>query len=227
MVMTIIPQAIAAYASFDRIEEYIKSQKAPIISRSSRPQQLDEGVEVSIRDLTVDWTPGSNDNNSNPTLGDINLELSRGQVVACLGPVGAGKSTLARAILGEVPLMKGTVKYRTERIAYYSQTPWLPNKTIKQVICGAMASYAGVGDEWYQTVIRACCLDQDLAALPDGGETMVGVDGMNLSGGQRQRVVSITIPPPPKKKKKQVVVMANALQFHHVTGSRACRLPSL
>lgn len=187
MVMTIIPQAIAAYASFDRIEDYIKSQKAPTISCSPRPQQLDEGVEVSIRDLTVNWTPESN-NNSNPTLEDINLELSWSQVVACLGPVGAGKSTLARAILGEVPVSQGTVEYRTERIAYYSQTLWLPNKTIKQGICGAMASYAGVGDEWYRTVIRECCLGQDLAVLPDGDETAVGVDGMNLSGRQRQRV---------------------------------------
>ncbi|KAK3388850.1 ABC transporter type 1, transmembrane domain-containing protein [Sordaria brevicollis] len=187
MVMTIIPQAIAAYASFDRIEEYTKSPKLPTISRSPRPQQLEEGVEVSIRELTVEWAP---EDNGTPTLENINIELSRGQVVACLGPVGAGKSTLARAILGEVPLVKGTVRYRTERIAYYSQKPWLPNKTIKQVICGAMASYVGGGDEWYQTVIRACCLDQDLDALPDGDETVVGVDGMNLSGGQRQRALA-------------------------------------
>ena len=181
--MTIVPQAIAAYASFDKIEDYVKSQKAPAISRSSRPSQLDEGVEVSIQDLTVKWTP-----EGSPTLKDVNLELSRGQVVACLGPVGAGKSTLAKAILGEVPLSKGTITYRTECIAYCSQVPWLPNRTIKQVICGAMAKYF-VDNNWYQAVLKACCLDQDLAALPDGAETVVGVDGMNLSGGQRQRVV--------------------------------------
>ncbi|KAK3354626.1 hypothetical protein B0H65DRAFT_437958 [Neurospora tetraspora] len=72
MVMTIIPQAIAAYASFDRIEDYIKSQKAPAISRSPRPGQLAEGTEVSIHGLTVQWTP-----EGNPTLEDVNIELSR------------------------------------------------------------------------------------------------------------------------------------------------------
>nr|CAE76208.1 related to multidrug resistance protein [Neurospora crassa] len=182
MVMTIVPQAIAAYASFDRIEDYIKSIKA--VSRSPRPGQLAEGIEVSIRGLTVKWTPEQ----SNPTLEDVNLELSRGKVVACLGPVGSGKTSLARAILGEVPLVKGAVTYATDRIAYCSQVPWLPNRTIKQVIRGSMTIYGDIDHDWYLAVVRACCLDQDLAVLPDGDETMVGVDGMNLSGGQRQRV---------------------------------------
>ncbi|KAK3951770.1 P-loop containing nucleoside triphosphate hydrolase protein [Pseudoneurospora amorphoporcata] len=183
MVMTIILQAIAAYASFEKIEDYIKSQKAPAISRSPRPAQLAEGTEVSMQNLIVKWTPEQ----GNPTLEDVNLELSRGKVIACLGPVGAGKSTLARAILGEVPLAKGTIRYRTESIAYCSQVPWLPNRTIKQVICGSLARY-DVGNEWYRAVLKACCLDEDLAAVPDGDETVVGVDGMSLSGGQRQRV---------------------------------------
>ncbi|KAK3500859.1 hypothetical protein B0T13DRAFT_527250 [Neurospora crassa] len=182
MVMTIVPQAIAAYASFDRIEDYIKSIKA--VSRSPRPGQLAEGIEVSIRGLTVKWTPEQ----SNPTLEDVNLELSRGKVAACLGPVGSGKTSLARAILGEVPLVKGAVTYATDRIAYCSQVPWLPNRTIKQVIRGSMTIYDDIDHDWYLAVVRACCLDQDLAVLPDGDETMVGVDGMNLSGGQRQRV---------------------------------------
>ncbi|CCC09186.1 hypothetical protein SMACR_04945 [Sordaria macrospora] len=182
MVMTIVPQAIAACASFDKIEDYIKSQKAPAISHSPRPAQLAEGSEVSIQGLTVQWTP-----EGSPTLKDINLELLRGQVVACLGPVGAGKSTLARAILGKVPLIKGTIRHRTESIAYCAQVPWLPNRTIRQVICGSMVKY-NVGNEWYRAVIRSCCLDQDLAVLPDGDQTVAGADGMNLSGGQRQRV---------------------------------------
>lgn len=183
MVMTVVPQAIAACASFAKIEDYIKSQKAPAISHSPRPAQLAEGSEVSIQGLTVQWTP-----EGSPTLKDINLELLRGQVVACLGPVGAGKSTLARAILGKVPLTKSTIRHRTESIAYCAQVPWLPNRTIRQVICGSMAKY-NVGNEWYRAVIRSCCLDQDLAVLPDGDQTVAGADGMNLSGGQRQRVV--------------------------------------
>lgn len=197
MVMTIAPQAIAAYASFDRIEDYIKSIKA--VSRSPRPGQLAEGIEVSIRGLTVKWTPKQ----SNPTLEDVNLELPRGKVVACLGPVGSGKTSLARAILGEVPLGKGTVTYATDRIAYCSQVPWLPNRTMKQVIRGSMTIYGDIDHHWYLAVVRACCLDQDLAVLPDGDETMVGVDGMNLSGGQRQRVVRT------RKSEKLRVMMAN------------------
>ncbi|KAK3329697.1 hypothetical protein B0H66DRAFT_610708, partial [Apodospora peruviana] len=182
MVMTIIPKAVAAFPSFERIQSYLQPdehgnhvQKAVADSSGVTPAIL-------VKDLDVSW------NGHKKVLSGINLEVPKGMIVACSGPVGSGKTTLARTILNEfLPITAGTVTVSTKRIAYCAQTPWLMNQTIKQVICGPVMRVT-MDEVWYNTVIRACCLDEDLAVLPDGDETVVGDGGASLSGGQRQRV---------------------------------------
>jgi ATP-binding cassette subfamily C (CFTR/MRP) protein 1 len=179
MMMTIAPRAIAAYASFERIQAYL-----PGNGRDTRPPSAEHDTVgqpvVSVEKLSVAW----DDDGGGKTLQDVSFDLQKGSVTVCSGPVGGGKTTLARAILGEVSPSTGTVAVDTGRVGYCSQTPWLPSKTIKEVIVGQ-----SVTDEtWYTRVIRACCLEQDLESLPDGHDTVVGTLGTNLSGGQRQRV---------------------------------------
>ncbi len=99
----------------------------------------------------------------------------------------SGKSTLLRAILGEVPIVEGSIKLSSRQIAYCAQRPWLPSGTIKEVIQGATDSF---DERRYDEVTENCCLIHDFDTLHDGDETQVGSRGMNLSGGQRQRVVS-------------------------------------
>jgi ATP-binding cassette, subfamily C (CFTR/MRP), member 1 len=102
------------------------------------------------------------------------------------GPVGSGKTTLANAILGEVPFVAGSISVSSTRIGYCQQSPWLPSGTIKEVICGFLREDPG----WYEQVVRLCCLHEDILSFPKGDQTMIGSRGLNLSGGQRQRVVS-------------------------------------
>lgn len=104
-----------------------------------------------------------------------------------VGPVASGKSTLLKGLLGELPKATGCVDVARRRIAFCDQTPWITNATLQQNILG----YSVYERDWYKTVVHACVLDQDLAALPDGDQSVVGSNGINLSGGQKQRLVSL------------------------------------
>jgi ABC-type bacteriocin/lantibiotic exporter with double-glycine peptidase domain len=107
-----------------------------------------------------------------------------------IGPVGCGKSSLLRCILGEIPLASGAATASSETIAYCDQTPWLQNTTIRNNIV-AQSEYS---PSWYREVLHTCALDEDIVQLSAGDQTQVGTGGCNLSGGQRQRVVGITLP---------------------------------
>ncbi|KAK3941519.1 P-loop containing nucleoside triphosphate hydrolase protein [Diplogelasinospora grovesii] len=188
MVMTMVPKLVAAQAGFERIQGHIE-RIAPVVDLRSMGPPLqqpggDAGPIMVVKNLTVTFTPFGK-----RILDGINLDLSPGKVVACSGPVGAGKTTLARAMLAEVTSCGGFVRLATHHtVAYCAQTPWLTGQTIKQLIRGPAHASDRDQEEWYNIVVKACCLEQDLAMLPGGDGTLVGGRGMNLSGGQRQRV---------------------------------------
>ncbi|PNP85151.1 hypothetical protein FNYG_01380 [Fusarium nygamai] len=116
-------------------------------------------------------------------LTDINLRISPGTLNMLVGRVGCGKSSLLRAIIGELIPAKGTVKAE-DSLAYCDQVPWLRNTTIRKNIVGLSPT----DDKWLSTVLHACALEEDLHQLPQGQETIVGSGGVALSGGQKQRV---------------------------------------
>ncbi|KAF9974116.1 hypothetical protein BGZ73_002614 [Actinomortierella ambigua] len=116
-------------------------------------------------------------------LSDINLQIPRGALVAVVGPVGSGKSSLLQAMIGTMSQSSGTL-IRGQKISYASQTPWIQNATIRDNILFDNA-YDPVR---YQRVIHACSLVKDLAGLPGGDQTEIGERGVNLSGGQKARL---------------------------------------
>jgi ABC-type bacteriocin/lantibiotic exporter with double-glycine peptidase domain len=182
MMMTIVPRAIAAYASFERIQAYLPENRGDARPRPAEHDTAGLPV-VSVEKLRVSKDQAGGEGN---ILVDVTFNMEKGSVTVCSGPVGGGKTILARVILGEVSPSAGSVTLDSHRIGYCSQTPWLPSKTIKEVIAGQTAQ--SLDEAWYARVMQACCLDQDIKALPDGHDTMVGSLGTNLSGGQRQRV---------------------------------------
>ncbi|GAB7352459.1 hypothetical protein MBLNU459_g2868t1 [Dothideomycetes sp. NU459] len=119
-------------------------------------------------------------------LRDVNLNIEAGQVVIVLGPVGSGKSTLIKALLGEVPYDSGSIEIAVGRVGYCAQSPWVVNGTIKEAICGFGEDETD--EVWYGTVLEACALRYDLSNLSAGDQTIVGSRGITLSGGQKQRV---------------------------------------
>lgn len=103
------------------------------------------------------------------------------------GTVGCGKTTLFKAILNELVLDVGLITKVSNSVAYCSQIPWIPNRTIRDVICGPIV----FEQDWYDSVTLACDLQYDFSQMSMGDLTIAGSRGCTLSGGQRQRLVSI------------------------------------
>ncbi|KAF2846111.1 ABC multidrug transporter-like protein [Plenodomus tracheiphilus IPT5] len=114
----------------------------------------------------------------------INMIVPRGKITMVVGPVGCGKSTLLKAVLGELPVMGGTLQVSSLRIALCDQTAWHVNGTVQESIIGV----SDFDQRWYSSVVRSCALDEDLRQLPQGDQTQIGSKGIALSGGQSQRI---------------------------------------
>lgn len=108
---------------------------------------------------------------------DINFTIKKGALVAVIGPVGSGKSSLLNALTGEMERLEGTMARRQgTTVAVASQIPWIVNKSLLENIV-----FGSVYDEsWYKQVIKACKLETDLEALPGGDQCEIGEKGINL-----------------------------------------------
>ncbi|KAI1146779.1 putative ABC multidrug transporter [Nemania diffusa] len=122
----------------------------------------------------------------NFALRDVNTRIAKSSLTIVVGSVGSGKSTLCKALLGEIPFSEGSVSlsHRVPHVGFCDQTPFLSNGSIRDNIVG----FSPFDGERYAEVIEAAALKFDLDTLPQGDRTNIGSDGITLSGGQKQRV---------------------------------------
>ena len=144
----------------------------------------DENTVVSIDHAVLSWN--ENHDASGCFQLDINMNVHAGSLVAVVGVVGSGKSSLISAILGEMQLKHGRVSIssKVKKIAYVPQQAWIMNETVKNNILFGME----YNKAKYEKVLRVCELGPDLEILAAGDETEIGEKGINLSGGQKQRL---------------------------------------
>ncbi|KAI9339971.1 P-loop containing nucleoside triphosphate hydrolase protein [Obelidium mucronatum] len=116
-------------------------------------------------------------------LRNINLNVPKGSLVAIVGAVGSGKSSLLNAIVGEMKKTSGSVTFNA-KMGYAPQTAWIQNASVKDNILFGLP----YNRDRYLRAIRDCALETDLRVLQDGDQTSIGERGINLSGGQKQRV---------------------------------------
>uniref|UniRef100_A0A803L721 ABC-type xenobiotic transporter n=1 Tax=Chenopodium quinoa TaxID=63459 RepID=A0A803L721_CHEQI len=134
---------------------------------------------VELQDGNFSWDPES----PTLTLRDLSLEVRPGEKVAICGPVGAGKSSLLYALLGEMPKISGRVDVFGS-IAYVSQSAWIQSGTVRDNICYSKPMDSRI----YEKAINACALGKDVMNFSHGDLTEIGQRGINLSGGQKQRL---------------------------------------
>lgn len=132
-----------------------------------------------------------------PVLKDLSLQIRAGETVAFVGSSGAGKTTILNMVIGFIKANSGRVliddmdlnslnlqSYRSH-IAVVPQQSILFSGTIRENITYGMDN---ISEEMLYKVIKAANLEDVIAALPEGLDTMITEHGSNLSGGQRQRI---------------------------------------
>ncbi|NWY90232.1 MRP3 protein, partial [Loxia curvirostra] len=178
--LNMLPQVISNLAqtsvSLKRIQQFLSHDE--LNPNCVETKVIAPGNAISVRNATFSWGK-----ELKPTLKDINMLIPSGSLVAIVGHVGCGKSSLVSALLGEMEKLEGEVAVKGS-VAYVPQQAWIQNATLKDNILFGQAP----NEEKYQDALEACALKTDLEVLPGGDQTEIGEKGINLSGGQRQRV---------------------------------------
>jgi ATP-binding cassette, subfamily B, bacterial len=187
-----LPQAEVATARLGRLmaphEDVHDLARGP---RLPDPPPAGDRLEVlEARGLTVRFEPHGRG------IDDVDLRLARGSFTVVTGAVGAGKTTLVRALLGLVPADAGTIAWNGRvvddpgtflvpgRAAYASQIPRLFSTSLRDnLLLGAPGEDLG-------RALTLAVFDRDLDRMPDGLATVVGPRGVRLSGGQVQRATA-------------------------------------
>ncbi|XP_054832209.1 ATP-binding cassette sub-family C member 3 [Eublepharis macularius] len=178
--LSMLPQVISNIAqtsvSLKRIQHFLSHDE--LDPSSVENKLIAPGYAVTVKDGTFSWAK-----DLEPSLKDINLLVPSGSLVAVVGHVGCGKSSLVSALLGEMEKLHGEIAVKGS-VAYVPQLAWIQNATLKDNILFGHP----YNEHKYQTVLESCALQHDLQVLPGGDSTEIGEKGINLSGGQRQRV---------------------------------------
>ncbi|TFK51703.1 multidrug resistance-associated ABC transporter [Heliocybe sulcata] len=172
---------IEAVVSVRRLSDFLRATElqpdAVNVLAAADPKMGEEVLSIERGEFT--WSRDA----ANPILEDINLTVRKGELVGVLGRVGAGKSSLLSAIIGDMIRVEGDVTVRGA-VSYAPQNPWIMSASIRDNI---LFSHE-YEEDFYNLVLDACALRQDLALFAEGDMTVVGEKGITMSGGQRARV---------------------------------------
>ncbi|XP_043284009.1 probable multidrug resistance-associated protein lethal(2)03659 isoform X2 [Venturia canescens] len=210
------PQALIlcgeARISINRLENFllldevltIEDEKRSLASRTksaSRQTVPLAPVRIEFHRVSANWISGI----LPPTICDVSMRISGGDLCALIGPVGSGKSSILNIVLRELPLGAGTVRLIQDQdnklnqeqwrrgfvvdnpnltVSYASQDPWLFGGSVRENILFGQP----FDKKRYQEVTKVCSLLRDFGQFPEGDMTIVGERGAALSGGQRARI---------------------------------------
>uniref|UniRef100_A0A0X3Q2S8 ABC-type glutathione-S-conjugate transporter n=2 Tax=Schistocephalus solidus TaxID=70667 RepID=A0A0X3Q2S8_SCHSO len=175
----IISLVVMAYVSIRRLGLFFMAEELneDSVTRFGGSANL-SGTALEFYDASFSW-----ERNGPLVLKKLSFTIPRGSLVAVIGSVGSGKSSLLSACLGELYRRSG-IAQQWATLAYTSQSAWIQHQSLRENILFG-APYDPV---LYATVIEACQLEEDIQHLPEGDATEVGERGLTLSGGQKQRV---------------------------------------
>ncbi|KAF2462905.1 putative ABC multidrug transporter [Lindgomyces ingoldianus] len=175
-----VPEIVSGFACLSRIQAFLECETRQDVRQVLVDAEDLPEVELAVKDAKFGWEADKF------VLRNVNFSVARHSLTLVVGPVGSGKSTLCRALLGEMPFSEGFVMVRTHHshVGYCDQTAFLFNGSVRDNI----VAFSAFDPARYAEVIRATALSYDFTMLPQGDGTNVGSDGITLSGGQKQRV---------------------------------------
>jgi len=178
-----------AFVNIDRLEEMANYPEP------SSPQNPE--IATEMESLALENVSFSYGDRAGQALSDVSMTIRRGERIGIIGPVGAGKSTLVKMMLGVLPPGSGTVKINGMKLdsidmaAYRSMIGYVPQEAL--LFTGTLRENVDFGsdeptDDLFQVAIEAAQLKDEVQSFPDGQDTIVGQRGISLSGGQKQRM---------------------------------------
>ena len=178
---------IAARSQYARLNAILAKQQAQP-ERMALPAPKGD---VQAENLTV-AAPGS----TIPIIKNISFSVPAGCVVGIIGPSAAGKSTLARALLGIWAPLQGVVRLDGADISAWDKHDlgpyigYLPQdiELFEGSVSDNIARFTRVDSEQVILAATTAGVHEMILLLPDGYDTVIGGDGVVLSGGQRQRI---------------------------------------
>ncbi|NXT66265.1 MRP1 protein, partial [Chaetops frenatus] len=176
-----INAAVQAKVSLNRLAAFLNLEELNPESSDRSTSGCGElllQASITIRNGTFCWSK-----ETSPCLRSIDLTVPQGSLLAVVGQVGAGKSSLLAAVLGELEATDGCVTMK-DTAAYVPQQAWVLNASVEDNILFGKE----MDETWFNRVTEACALHPDLETFPAGQKTEIGEKGINLSGGQKQRV---------------------------------------
>ncbi|KAH8891949.1 P-loop containing nucleoside triphosphate hydrolase protein [Thozetella sp. PMI_491] len=203
MLPMVLGQVIDAMASVNRIQEFLQAEEAPDdadIDRESKEAIVTEDAsftweQVQARESTDKKESTGTDKETAVSekeeaqsaepfqISNLNLTVGRSELLAVVGSVGSGKSSLLAALAGDMRRTSGNVTLGATR-AFCPQYAWIQNASVRDnIVFGTDFNAA-----WYDEVTDACALRPDFKMLPDGDKTEIGERGITVSGGQKQRI---------------------------------------
>jgi thiol reductant ABC exporter CydC subunit len=177
-------------ASGRRVLELIGRE--PSVRDPATPLDPPPGSAVSLDGVTARYAPAEA-----PVLSGFDLRLEEGGRIALVGPSGSGKTTVTNLLLRFLDPQRGRVdlaghelrEYRQEDVratfALAGQEAHVFDSTIR---ANLLLARPDATDAQLHEALRRAQLDDWVASLPEGLDTLVGEDGKRLSGGQRQRL---------------------------------------
>ncbi|WDR06236.1 type I secretion system permease/ATPase [Devosia rhodophyticola] len=147
--------------------------------------------------LTLEGLSTGPDVRRNPVVFDVNITLNSGDGLGIIGLSGSGKSSIARAIVGVWPVLRGSIRLDGSELAHFDPVRlgtaigYLPQSV--QLLEGTIADNIGRFSPDHDTdailrAAQAARVHDLIVTMPDGYETRVGENGSVLSAGQRQRI---------------------------------------
>jgi len=191
-----VPQVLSGLACLSRVQAYLECEthadfrkmSSTHLSSQKKTMRLSESAAINsesscvidIENAEFGWEQDKH------VLHDVTTQIRKSALTIVVGPVGSGKSTFCKALLGEIPFSKGRTTLTTSvpHVGVCEQTAFLSNGSLRDNIVG----FSPYDAKRYSEVIEATALSFDLDSLPQGDLTNIGSDGITLSGGQKQRV---------------------------------------
>ncbi|OMO74143.1 hypothetical protein COLO4_26706 [Corchorus olitorius] len=165
----------------EKESEMEETAEFPPLFLHDQSDLVSKDMALVIHEACCAWSSSKED--LNLVLDHITLNIPKGLLVAIIGEVGSGKSSLLSAILGEMRLVHGSI-YSSGSSTYVPQVPWILSGTIRDNILFGK----NLDLQRYADALQACALDVDISLMVGHDLAYIGEKGTNLSGGQRARL---------------------------------------